>query len=187
MQKNPQWKEELEIVAAIISKQPLEKTIKWGAEVFTFNGKIVLSYGGFKNYFSIWFYNGFFLKDKYKVLVNANEEKTKSLRQWRFSSKDEIDEKKITAYIKEAIEIEKKGLKIKREKFQPIPVPDLMKKELNKNKILKTSFEKLTPGKQKEYIIYINEAKQEQTKLNRIEKITPLIIQGKGLNDKYKK
>lgn len=187
MQKNLQWKEELEIVAAIISKQPLEKTIKWGTEVFTYNGKNVVSYGGFKNYFSIWFYNGIFLKDTYKVLVNANEEKTKSLRQWRFSSKDEIDEKKIAAYIKEAIEIEKKGLKIKPEKFQPIPAPDLFKKELNKNKTLKTSFEKLTPGKQKEYIIFINEAKQEQTKLNRIEKITPLIIQGIGLNDKYKK
>lgn len=186
MQNNSQWTEELEMLANIISKQPLEKVIRWGAEVFTYNGKNVVSYGGFKNYFTIWFYNGVFLKDEYKVLVNAQEGKTKSLRQWRFTSKNEIDEKKIAEYIKEAIEIEKKGLKIKPEKFQPLPVPELLMNELKKNKNLKTNFEKLTPGKQKEYIVYINEAKQENTKLNRLEKIKPMILQSVGLNDKYK-
>lgn len=117
----------------------------------------------------------------------AAQSKTKSLRQWRFTSKSEIDEKKITEYIYEAIEIEKKGLKIEAEKFTPLPVPELLAKELEKDKNLKTSFEKLTPGKQKEYIVYINEAKQERTKLNRLEKIKPMILQGIGLNDKYKK
>jgi len=76
MQKNERWTEELAIIANIISKLPLEKTIKWGADVFTFNGKNVVSYGGFKNFFGIWFYNGVFLKDKYKVLVSA-QSKTK--------------------------------------------------------------------------------------------------------------
>ena len=133
MQKNERWTEELAIIANIISKLPLEKTIKWGADVFTFNGKNVVSYGGFKNFFGIWFYNGVFLKDKYKVLVSA-QSKTKQLRQWRFTSKNEIDEKKITEYIKEAIEIEKKGLKIKAEKFTPVPIPELLEKELDKDK-----------------------------------------------------
>lgn len=186
MQDNRKWTKELEMIADIISKQPLEKTIKWGAEVFTYNGKNVVSYGGFKDYFAIWFYNGVFLKDEFKVLVNAQKGKTKSLRQWRFASMDEIDEKKISEYIKEAIEIEKKGLKIKPERFQPIPVPELLMNELKKDKILETKFEKLTPGKQKEYIVYINEAKQEQTKMNRLEKIKPIILQGIGLNDRYK-
>ena len=107
MQNNKQWAEELESLASIINKLPLEKTIKWGAEVFTYNGKNVVSYGGFKNYFMLWFFNGVFLEDKYKVLINAQEGKTKSLRQWRFTSITEIDENKITEYINEAIEIEK--------------------------------------------------------------------------------
>jgi len=153
MQKNEKWIEELAIIATIISKLPIEKTTKWGADVFTYNGKNVMSYGGFKNFFGIWFYNGVFLKDKYKVLVAA-QSKTKSLRQWRFTSKNEIDKKKITEYINEAIEIEKKGLKIKAEKFTPIPISELLETELNKDQNLKTNFEKLTPGKQKVYIVY---------------------------------
>lgn len=186
MQNNTQWTEELELVAAILHKMPLDKSIKWGGEVFTYNGKNVVSYGGFKNYFTIWFYNGVFLKDKYKVLVNAQEGKTKSLRQWRFTAKEQVDEKKITEYINEAIEIEKKGLKIQPEKFRELPIPDLLANELENNKTLKTRFEALTPGKQKEYIIYINEAKQENTKRTRLEKIKPMMLQGIGLNDKYK-
>lgn len=186
MQNNTQWTEELELVTSIINKLPLEKTIKWGAEVFTYKGKNVVSYGGFKSFFTIWFYNGVFLEDKYNVLVNAQEGKTKSLRQWRFASISEIDEKKILEYINEAIEIEKKGLKIAPERFVEIPVAEILEKEFKNDKILKNAFEKLTPGKQKEYIVYINEAKQEATKLKRLEKIKPMISQGIGLNDKYK-
>lgn len=186
MQNNPNWSKELELIASIINKLPLEKTIKWGAEVFTYNGKNVVSYGGFKNYFMLWFFNGVFLEDKYKVLVNAQEGKTKSLRQWRFTSIAEIDEKKIKEYIYEAIEIEKKGLKIAPEKFVAVPVSEVLEVEFKNDKSLKTAFKKLTPGKQKEYIIYINEAKQETTKLKRLEKIKPMILNGIGLNDKYK-
>lgn len=186
MQKNTTWKKELALIASIIAKAPLEKTVKWGAEVFTFNGKNVVSYGGFKNYFTVWFYNGVFLKDKYKVLVNAQEGKTKSLRQWRFTSIEEVDEKRILEYITEAIEIEKKGLKIKQEPFRPVPSPPLLSDALKKNKQLKAAFEKLTPGKQKEYMLYISEARQEATRQNRLEKIRPMILQGIGLNDKYK-
>lgn len=186
MQDNGQWVDELEILAGIISKLPLEKSIKWGSEVFMFNKKNVVSYGGFKNYFAIWFYNGVFLKDPYNVLVNAQEGKTKALRQWRFRSKEEIDENKIIQYILEAIENEKKGLKVQPEKFKALPVPNLLQVEFYADKSLKENFENLTPGRQKEYILYIDEAKQEQTKLKRLEKIKPMIRQGIGLNDKYK-
>lgn len=186
MQNIEHWTKELEITAAIIAKAPLNKSKKWGADVFTFNGKNVVSYGGFKNYFAIWFYNGVFLKDKYKVLINAQEMKTKSLRQWRFKSIEEIDEKKILEYINEAIEIEKKGLKIMPEKFIPVKPSQLLIDAFKTNIKLKTAFEKLTPGKQKEYIVFINEAKQEATKHSRLEKIMPMIVQGIGLNDKYK-
>lgn len=186
MQQNKQWQEELTILASIIEKANLEKAIKWGSEVFTYNGKNVISYGGFKNYFALWFFNGVFLKDKYKVLGIAQEGKTKSLRHWKFYSVEEIDEIKILEYIKEAVEVEKKGLKISPDKFKPIDCPEILLKALNKNKTLKSAFDNLSPGKQKEYILYINEAKQESTKLKRIEKICPMILSNIGLNDKYK-
>ena len=186
MQNGEKWADELKLLREIISVHPFEKSIKWGAEVFTFRGNNVVSYGGFKNYFALWFYNGVFLKDPYKVLMNAQEGRTKSLRQWRFTSREEIDKKKILEYLKEAIEVEKKGLKMQPEKFKSLPVSDRLLSELKKNKNLKASFEKLTPGKQKEYIIYINEAKQEQTQIKRLEKIKLMILQGVGLNDKYK-
>lgn len=186
MQSNEQWAKELALVASILSKAPLDKSIKWGAEVFTYGGKNVVSYGGFKNYFTIWFYNGVFLKDKYRVLVNAQEGKTKSLRQWRFTSIKEVNEKKILEYVSEAIEVEKKGLKIKPEKFKPADTPLLLTEAFKKDKSLKAAFDKLTPGKQKEYIVHLNEAKQEATKQSRLQKIIPMIKQGKGLNDKYK-
>lgn len=186
MQEAEQWQQELKAIAGIMRKAPLEVAIKWGAEVFTFEGKNVVSYGGFKNFFSIWFYNGVFLKDKYKVLVTASEGKTKSLRQWRFTTMEEIDEKKILAYIMEAIEVEKKGLKIEPAKFMAIDTPEQLEQAFKTDQLLKAAFDQLSPGKQKEYVIYINEAKQEATKAKRVEKIRPMIMNGVGLNDKYK-
>lgn len=185
MQNAEHWKEEVEKIRTLINTLPFEKTIKWGAEVYTFNGKNVVSYGGFKNHFAIWFYNGVFLKDKDQVLVNA-QGKTKSLRQWRFTSVDEMDEKKILEYLKEAIEIEKQGKKLAPEKFKEIELPDLLSDLLSRDKKMKEAFDKLTPGKRKEYMLHINDAKQEATKLKRLEKIKPMILEGKGLHDKYK-
>lgn len=186
MDKTNQWSEELEQLASILNKFDLVKTVKWGADVYTYNGRNVVSYGGFKNFFTLWFHNGVFLKDKYRVLINAQEGKTKSLRQWRFTALEEIDEKKITAYVKEAIEIEKKGLKVAPAPSTPVEVPEILGAALEKNKKLKTAFGKLTPGRQKEYLLYITEAKQEATKLKRLEKITPMILEGAGLNDRFK-
>lgn len=186
MQNSERWSEELSLLSSIIIKAPLDKAIKWGSEVFTYNGKNVVSYGGFKNYFAIWFYNGVFLNDRYKVLVSATEGVTKSLRQWRFNSRDEVDENKILEYIYDAIEVEKKGLKIKPEKFKQIEMPKLLADELDKDEILKDAFYQFTPGKQKEFMEYITYASQETTKLNRLEKIKPMILEKIGLNDKYK-
>lgn len=179
------WPEELDALKAIISKTPLVETIKWGAPVYTYNNKNVLGVMGFKNFFTLWFYKGFFLKDEAGVLINANEENTKSLRQWRFTSKDEINEKLILQYINEAIEVEKAGLEIKPEK-KIVPVPEALQAALDADPALAGAFSKLTPGKQKDYNEHIASAKQEKTQLARLEKIKPMILEGKGLNDKYK-
>src|SRR5690606_9578173 len=101
---NNQWKEAAEKVQQVINELPLVKEFKWGGDVYTYNKKNVVAYSGFKNHFAIWFYNGVFLEDRDKVLLTASEGKTKALRQWRFTSAEEIDPKKLKAYIEEAIQ-----------------------------------------------------------------------------------
>lgn len=114
--KTNQWQEEIEYLHSILQKTPLVVMTKWGGPVYTHLGKNVVGIGGFKSYFGIWFYNGVFLKDEKKLLINAQEGTTKALRQMRFESKNKIDKKTILAYVKEAMEIEEKGLAIKKRK-----------------------------------------------------------------------
>lgn len=183
--KTNQWENEIEQLHAIIRKTSLVETTKWGGSVYTHKNKNVVGIGGFKSYFGIWFYNGVFLKDEKKLLINANEENTKSLRQMRFTSVNEIDEKLILYYINEAIEIEEKGLFIPKEKKETI-IPELLQNELDKNQELLSKFNAFSPYKQREFIEHLTSAKQEKTQLARLEKIIPLIVEGKGLNDKYR-
>lgn len=185
MEKEIKWQKELDFLRNIIQQTELVKTKKWGGEVYTINNGNVLSLAPFKNYVSIWFFNGVFLKDPYQVLGNASEGKTKALRHWQFTSVEEMDEAKISEYIQEAIENEKKGLKWKPEKSEELVLPELLSSAL-KDKKLEKAFSALTPFKQKEYVEYIEAAKREQTKLDRLEKIRPMVLEGKGLNDKYR-
>ena len=185
-QSNHLWEKELGILREIIHKTELIETKKWGGEVYTINNKNVLGIGGFKKFFTIWFWNGVFLKDNAKVLVNANEGVTKGLRQWRFTSKEEINEKLILQYINEAIANEKAGLSIKPEKKETLKCP-YFEKKLNEDNSLKTAFENFSPYKQKEFWEYMATAKQEKTKETRFEKIKPMILENIGLNDKYRK
>jgi uncharacterized protein YdeI (YjbR/CyaY-like superfamily) len=181
------WEAELEILKSIIAKTELVETNKWGGCVYVHDNKNVVGVGGFKKFFTLWFFNGVFLKDEKKQLVNANEGVTKSLRQWRFTSKEEIDEAEILAYIQEAIENEKQGKTIKPEKTTTTAIiPELFQKELNADANLEEAFLKFSPYKQREFLEYIETAKREETKLTRIEKIKPMILDSIGLNDKYR-
>lgn len=180
-----QWEEELLFLKSIIDKTELVETIKWGGPVYVFNKKNVIGIGGFKEYFTIWFFNGVFLKDEKKKLINAQEDKTKSLRQWRFTSKEEVNETEVLAYIFEAIENEKQGKIIKPSKKETI-VSELLQKEMDSNPSLAEAFQKFSPYKQYEFLEYIETAKQEKTKLSRIEKVIPMILGNIGLNDKYR-
>ena len=179
------WEEELLFLKSIIDKTELVETIKLGGPVYVFNKKNVVGIGGFKEYFTIWFFNGVFLKDEKKKLINAQEDKTKSLRQWRFTSKEEVNETEVLAYILEAIENEKQGKIIKPSKKETI-VSELLEKEMSQNKVLAEAFQKFSPYKQYEFLEYIETAKQEKTKLSRIEKVIPMILGNIGLNDKYR-
>ncbi|RXM43798.1 YdeI family protein [Flavobacterium sp. YO64] len=179
------WQEELLFLKSIIDKTELVETIKWGGPIYVYDKKNVIGIGGFKNYFAIWFLNGVFLKDEKKRLINAQEDKTKSMRQWRFTSKEEVNEKEVLEYILEAIENEKQGKIIKPSKKEMI-VSVLLDKEMIQNPALKEAFHKFTPYKQYEFLEYIESAKQEKTKLSRIEKVIPMLLANVGLNDKYR-
>jgi uncharacterized protein YdeI (YjbR/CyaY-like superfamily) len=179
------WEEELILLKSIIDKTELTETTKWGGPVYVFNKKNVIGLGGFKDYFAIWFFNGVFLKDEKNTLLNAQEDKTKSLRQWRFNSREEVDEAVILEYIQEAIENEKQGKIIKPSKKETI-TSELLNKEMSQNPALKEAFKKFSPYKQYEFLEYIETAKQEKTKISRIEKVVPMILGNIGLNDKYR-
>ena len=179
------WEEELLLLKSIIDKTELIETTKWGGPVFVYEKKNIIGLGGFKDYFAIWFFNGVFLKDDKKKLINAQEDKTKSLRQWRFTSKEEVNEKEFLDYILEAIENEKQGKIIKPAKKEAI-ISELLEKEMSQNPALAEAFQKFSPYKQYEFLEYIETAKQEKTKLSRIEKIIPMILENVGLNDKYR-
>ena len=179
------WAEELELLHGILAKTELVETVKWGGPTFTVNGKNVVGLGGFKHYFTIWFFNGVFLKDERQLLVNAQEGVTKKLRQWRFYKKEDVNEKLVLDYVKEAIANEKAGKTIKPQ-LKERPVSVLLEKELNADKTLRLAFDNFTPGRQKEFLEYVETAKREDTKLSRIEKIKPIILLNMGLNDKYK-
>ncbi|WP_025665504.1 YdeI/OmpD-associated family protein [Aquimarina megaterium] len=184
--KNEEWKEALEILRSIMLTTEMKETIKWGVPVYTVNDKNVIGIGAFKSYVGIWFYQGVFLEDKAKKLLNAQEGKTKGLRQWRFNSTDDIDKKLILQYVTEAIRNQKDGKEIKPERSKTIEIPSELLTALNANDNLKKSFEQLTPFKQREYSEYIATAKREATRISRLEKINPMILDGIGLNDKYR-
>ena len=186
MGDNHQWFEELAILRSIIEQTPLVKTIKWGTEVYTYQGKNVVTLIGFKQHLALWFTDGVLLKDKDKHLVSASEGKTKAQRQWRFKSKADIPEKKVLSYLQEAIKYVEQDITIKPEPFKPVIMPVILKDSLRLDKQLNNAFNQLTPGKQKEFMLYLSEAKRDNTRQTRLEKIKPLILRGEGLHDKYR-
>ncbi|WP_299602140.1 YdeI/OmpD-associated family protein [uncultured Aquimarina sp.] len=185
--KKPEWVKSLQLLRSIMLTTEMEETIKWGVPTYTINGKNIVGISAFKSYVGIWFHQGVFLKDPFNQLINAQEGKTKGLRQWRFSSFDEINKDQVLAYVLEAIQNQKEGKEITIERSSTeIEMPDRLKTELEQNKELKLNFDKLTPFKQKEYMEYISTAKRDATKDARLQKIIPMILKGIGLNDKYR-
>ena len=186
-EENP-FQKHITILREIALKSNLEETYKWMFPTYMINGKNVLSICKFKNHCGIWFFNGVFLKDTEKVLVNAQDGKTQAMRHWKFSLNDTIDTGKISAYMNEAIENERKGLKLIPKKKSPkrLTVPPELNAVFKKDASLKKAFDKLSSYKRKQYCDYIALAKREKTKLVRLDKILPMIAMGKDLNDIYR-
>ncbi|MEE9364641.1 MAG: DUF1801 domain-containing protein [Cellulophaga sp.] len=181
------FKEGISILRELTKKTALEEDYKWNIPVYTINNKNILGICAFKSYFGIWFFDGVFLSDQKKILVNAQKGKTRGMRHWKFSAASSIDKTEVLNYMQEAIANSKKGITLLPQKRKKLQVPLLLKNAFDKDNNLKKCFFLLTSYKQEEYLEYINTAKQEKTKTTRLEKIIPLILKGKGLNDVYRK
>ena len=186
IQSHPRWLEILLDLRELLNATVLTETIKWGGPVYTLDGKNLLGIGAFKNHSALWFFQGALLQDNTNLLINAQEGKTKALRQIRFEAGSKIDKQELLKYIEETISLHKQGKKIKPDLKKGILIPSELSEFFEANSELKKAFSNLTPGKQRAYADYITKAKREETKQKRIEKIIPMIKVGIGLNDNYK-
>ena len=187
--KNEQWQEVLLLLREILLSTKLEETIKWGIPVYSIEKKNVVGMGSFKAYVGLWFYQGVFLTDDKQKLINAQEGVTKAMRQWRFSSVEEIlsEKETIKLYLKEAILNQEQGKGIKPERNKALLIPAELEVILTTNSALKQAFEAFSLSRKREFTEYISEAKRVETKQKRLDKIKPMILEGIGLNDKYRK
>jgi uncharacterized protein YdeI (YjbR/CyaY-like superfamily) len=162
----------------------LDEEVKWGFPAYTFKKKNIFMLGSFKEYSTIMFFKGALLSDSEKLLVQPTEN-TNSSRQFRFSNAKEISKlkKTILSYMFEAVELEKSGAKVQAKKTSDYNMPDELKQKFKELPELKTAFEKLTPGRQRGYLLHFSQAKQSATRLSRIEKYMEAIFNGKGLNE----
>lgn len=183
-EKDNKWQKEVKQLREIALDCGLTEELKWGCPCYTFNESNIVLIHEFKEYCAFLFFKGALLNDPNGILVQQTEN-VQSARQIRFTNLREITKMQATlkAYIYEAIEVEKAGLKVKLKKTSDFSVPEEFQKKLNKNRSLKTAFEALTPGRQRAYLFYFSSAKQSKTRESRIEKYMPNILKGKGLDD----
>ncbi len=180
------WTEELKRLRAIVLDCGLSEELKWGVPCYTFQNKNVVLVSALKNYCALSFFKGSLLSDGHGILKKPGEN-SQATRQVKFVNVQEIDnlEAVLKTYLFEAIEIEKAGLKVEFKK-NPEPVPEELQQKLDDDLLFKNAFEALTPGRQRGYILYFSQPKQSKTRVTRIEKYTSNILNGEGLNDKYK-
>ncbi len=182
--KAKKWQEELEKLRTIVLSSPLTEELKWGCPCYTFQESNIVLIHVFKEHCALLFFKGALLNDAEGILIQQTKN-VQAARQIRFTNVREILEKKtvLKAYIYEAIEVEKAGLKVKFKKTSEYVIPEELQKKLNKTPALKTAFNALTPGRQRGYIVYFSQPKQSKTRESRVEKYVPQILNGKGIND----
>ena len=182
--KEIKWQEEMEKLRRILLDCQLSEDLKWGKPCYAFQKNNIVLIHGFKEYCALLFFKGALLKDPEGILVQQTEN-VQAARQIRFTTVQEIVEMEPTlkAYVDEAIEVEKAGLKVDFKKTTGYIIPEEFQKKLDQIPALKAAFECLTPGRQRAYILYFSAAKQSKTRASRAEKYMPQILNGKGLND----
>jgi uncharacterized protein YdeI (YjbR/CyaY-like superfamily) len=182
--KATQWQKEYIQLRTIILDCGLHETLKWGQPCYTFGEKNIVLIHGFKEYCAVLFFKGALLNDPKGILIQQTEN-VQSARQLRFTGLKEIVRLAGTlkAYVYEAIEIEKAGLKVALKNTKEYAVPEEFQHQLDSMPALRTAFNSLTPGRQRAYLLHFSSPKQSQTRQARVEKSIPMILNGKGLND----
>jgi uncharacterized protein YdeI (YjbR/CyaY-like superfamily) len=179
-----QWREEFEKLRRIILDCGLTEELKWGHPCYSLQNSNVVLIHGFKEYCALLFMKGVLLKDARGLLIQQTEN-VQSARQIRFTRVQEIVKLApvLRAYVQQAIEVEKAGLKVELKKTAEFKMPEEFQNQLDKNRALKAAFNSLTPGRQRGYLLYFSAPKQSKTREARVEKYTPRMLEGKGLND----
>jgi uncharacterized protein YdeI (YjbR/CyaY-like superfamily) len=174
------WKAEIAAMRRVIAGLPMKEECKWGKPTYTVDGKNVVIMQGFKEYFALTFFQGALLKDSRKVLVQLGQ--VHAGRVMKFTSAKEITANAATirAYVREAIAVEKAGLRMKPKKTSDFPVPEELSERFRSDPSFKRAFEALTPGRQRSYLYHFAAAKQSATRTARIEKAMPAIFAGRG-------
>ncbi|MCC6289254.1 MAG: YdeI/OmpD-associated family protein [Chitinophagaceae bacterium] len=181
---NEKWQKEIKLMRTIALDCGLEEVLKWGCPCYQYNGANIVLIHVFKEYCAFLFFKGALIKDDKSLLIQQTQN-VQSARQVRFTDVKEIEKQKniLKTYIYQAIEIEKAGLKVKLKKTSDYKIPEEFQTQLNKKAVLKKAFESLTPGRQRAYLFYFSQAKQSKTRLERVQKYIPKILEGKGLDD----
>jgi len=182
--KAGRWRAEFKKLRTILLDTPLTEELKWGVPCYTFEKKNIVLMHGFKEYCALLFVKGALLKDARGILITQTEN-VQAARQVRFTDLQEIVELEpaLKAYILEAIDVEKAGLKVELKKTAEFKVTVEFQIKLDEIPALKAAFTALTPGRQRAYLLYFSAPKQAKTREARVEKCIPQILQGKGLND----
>jgi uncharacterized protein YdeI (YjbR/CyaY-like superfamily) len=183
-EKNTKWQKEIEKMRVIALDCGLTEELKWGCPCYQYDKANIVLIHVFKEYCAFLFFKGALLNDPQGILVQQTEN-VQSARQVRFTNLKEIQklERTVKAYIYEAIEVERAGLKVKLKKTKEFKMPEEFKNKLDKSAALKKAFESLTPGRQRGYLLYFSSAKQAKTREERVKKYTKQILEGRGLED----
>jgi uncharacterized protein YdeI (YjbR/CyaY-like superfamily) len=181
--KIQKWRQELEALRMICLDCNLVEELKWKIPIYTFQKKNIVGLNGLKDSCALAFFKGVLLQDTEGILLQPG--KVQSARWVKFTSVKEIIklEPILKAYIFEAIEVEKAGLKVKKKETSDYPIPEEFQRKLDELPALKKAFDSLTPGRQRGYIIYFSQAKQSKTREARVEKYMGQILMGKGITD----
>lgn len=184
LERAKNWKSEMTYLRKIALDCGLTEELKWRQPCYTYNGKNIIIIGAFKEFCVYSFFKGALLQDKGKLLVKQGEN-VQSARVLQFTSVDQIKEieQTIKEFTFEAIEVEKAGLQIEKKSLNDYDIPSELTEKMNEDANFKSAFESLTPGRRKAYLLHFSGAKQSATRVTRIEKYIPRILQGKGIND----
>jgi uncharacterized protein YdeI (YjbR/CyaY-like superfamily) len=182
--KAGKWQKEVEQLRSIVLDCSLTEELKWGCPCYAFQDSNIVLIHTFKEYCALLFFKGALLRDTKGILIQQTKN-VQAARQIRFTNVQEIVEMKavLKAYIYEAIEVEKAGLKVKLKKTREFEMPEEFQRKLYESPALKTAFRALTPGRQRAYLLYFSSPKQSKTREERVAKYTRQILKGKGLND----